>query len=363
MIDLAVGTSSGGLTVLAKFHQKWPISHCANVFETLARRCFSTSGSALGRLKAVVKYITSDAMYDERFLEGALQETLPGHLFGYVPGIASGTKVALTATSGGNARSIFTNYNGSAEPMGYTVVRPENTDDEALLWQAARATTAAPIFFRPITVASQEFWDGGLGFPNPIELAMWESSRVWGKNISHDVTISLGTGEASKSLPKRKTHSLQRLWNSFMDFLDGHTRYGDIRNGLDEQRRQDFFRLNTELPFPIRLDDVQSIPLQKEQIHLRPQGQLIEVATALLVSNFYFQLDTSPTYDGGFYLCEGSIRCRGIYKDIVNALITLHQPNLEFVTANETLTSLDLQDTLQKLSRYRYVWRRAPKER
>ncbi|KAJ6001642.1 hypothetical protein N7522_006869, partial [Penicillium canescens] len=312
----------------------WPVSQCASIFETLARRCFSTSDSALGRLKAVVKYITSDAMYDERFLEGALQETLPGQLFGYVPGIVSGTKVALTATSGGNARSIFTNYNGSAQPMGYTVVRPENNQDEAALWEA---------FFKPITVAGQEFWDGGLGFPNPIELAMWECSRIWDKNISHDVIISLGTGEASKGLPKRKTHSLQKLWTSFMDFLDGHTRYGDVRNGLDEQRRQDFFRLNTELPFPIRLDDVQSIPLQKEQIHLHPPGQLIEVATALLVSNFYFQLDTSPIYDGGFYLCEGSIRCRGVYKNIVNALITLYQPKMEFVTANETLASLDLQ--------------------
>ncbi|KAJ6069151.1 hypothetical protein N7499_011038, partial [Penicillium canescens] len=114
MIDLALGTSSGGLTVLAKFHQKWPVSQCASIFETLARRCFSTSDSALGRLKAVVKYITSDAIYDERFLEGALQETLPGQLFGYVPGIVSRTKVALTTTSRGNARSIFTNYNGSA---------------------------------------------------------------------------------------------------------------------------------------------------------------------------------------------------------------------------------------------------------
>ncbi|KAJ6069152.1 hypothetical protein N7499_011039 [Penicillium canescens] len=227
--------------------------------------------------------------------------------------------------------------------MGYTVVRPENNHDEAALWQAARATTAAPIFFKPITVAGQEYWDGGLGFPNPIELAMWECSRIWDKNISRDVIISLGTGEASKGLTRRKTHSLQKLWTSFMDFLDGHTRYGDVRNGLDEQRRQDFFRLNTELPFPIRLDDVQSIPLQKEQIHLHPPGQLIEVATALLVSNFYFQLDTSPIYDGGFYLCEGSIRCRGVYKNIVNALITLYQPEIEFVTANETLASLDLQ--------------------
>lgn len=108
----------GGLTVLAKFHQKWPVAYCANIFETLARCCFLTSRSALGRLKAVIKYITSDTIYDERFLEGTLQENLLGHLFGYVPGIILGTKVALTATSGGNARLIFTNYNGLAEPTG-----------------------------------------------------------------------------------------------------------------------------------------------------------------------------------------------------------------------------------------------------
>lgn len=208
---------------------------------------------------------------------------------------------------------------------------------------------------------------------------MWESSRIWDRDLSHDVTISLGTGEASKGLTKRKTHSLQRLWASFMDFLDGHTRYGDVRDRLDEQRRQDFFRLNTELPFPIRLDDVQSIPLQKKQIHIRPQGQLIEVAIALLVSNFNFQLDTPPVYDGGFYLCEGSIRCRADYKEIVNALIPLYQPEMEFVTTNETLTSLDIEgcqmcflynqrvsfmsNTLQKLSQYCYAWLRVLKGR
>lgn len=72
----------------------------------------------IGRLKAAFKYIISDAMYDERFLEGALQETLPGPMFEYVPNIISRTKVALTATSGGNTQSIFTNYNGSKAPRG-----------------------------------------------------------------------------------------------------------------------------------------------------------------------------------------------------------------------------------------------------
>lgn len=55
-------------------------------------------------------------MYDERFLEDALRDLLKDdHLFGYVPNTISGTKVALTTTSNGNSRCIFTNYNGSTQ--------------------------------------------------------------------------------------------------------------------------------------------------------------------------------------------------------------------------------------------------------
>lgn len=65
----------------------------------------------------MIQYIKTDAMYDEQFLEGALQETLKDRpLFGHVPGTVPGTKVAVTATSGGNTRSIFTNYNGPSFP-------------------------------------------------------------------------------------------------------------------------------------------------------------------------------------------------------------------------------------------------------
>lgn len=91
-----------------------------------------------------------------------------------------------------------------------------------------------------------------------------------------------------------------------MEFLNGHTRYGDFRNGSDEQCRQEFFRLNTELPFPIR--------------RYRKSIYICSRKAALLVSNFYFQVGAFPIYDRGFYFCEGSIRCRGDYKYIDNAL-------------------------------------------
>ncbi|KAJ5178851.1 hypothetical protein N7492_002061 [Penicillium capsulatum] len=287
MIDLATGTSSGGLTVLAKFHQQWPVAQCAAVFEKLARRCFSRSESAFGRLKSLVHYVTTDAMYDECFLEDALRDLLKdNHLFGYVPNTISGTKVALTTTSRGNSRFILTNYNGStplAKTGGYTIIRPREIHNEPLLWQAARATTAAPIFFKPVKIAGEEFCDGGLAFPSPIELATWEASRIWNEDTVNDVTISLGTGEVTKSLPidSGRSHSLQRLWSSFMDFLDGHSRSRDMKNGLCQQQRKDFFRLDTQLPSPIRLDDTRSLELQKEMVFLTPQRQLTDVATAL----------------------------------------------------------------------------------
>lgn len=153
MIDLALGTSSGmlrgrkagiitdflgGLTVLAKFHQQWPVTKCANVFETMARLCFASSTSVIGRLKSIFHYVTTDAIYDERLLEKALQETLKdGPLFGYAPGTTPGTKVAVTATSNGNTRSILANYNGIHRPsQGYKTIRPSNIEEESLLWQA-----------------------------------------------------------------------------------------------------------------------------------------------------------------------------------------------------------------------------------
>lgn len=138
-----------------------------------------------------------------------------------------------------------------------------------------------------------------------------------------------------------------------MDFLDGHTRSRDMTNSLGERRRKDFFRLDTELPFPIPLDDVKHLQLQKQRIYLNPQNQLVEVATALLVSNFFFRLDAPLTYDSGFYYCQGSIRCRNNSQDVIQALEGLHFSKLEFVTETEVLAESDsTSDICQVCCRY-----------
>jgi patatin-like phospholipase/acyl hydrolase len=68
---------------------------------------------------------------------------------------------------------------------------------------SARATSAAPSFFRPANVAQYgAFQDGGLRYNNPVNLAIWESRQIWPTHNSPDFVLSLGTGQ--QKLRRRK---------------------------------------------------------------------------------------------------------------------------------------------------------------
>jgi predicted acylesterase/phospholipase RssA len=66
------------------------------------------------------------------------------------------------------------------------------------IWQAARATTAAPTFFAPMPIDNPRptiiYIDGGLGNNNPSRLALAESRRIWGAEAKVCL-VSIGTGQ------------------------------------------------------------------------------------------------------------------------------------------------------------------------
>jgi predicted acylesterase/phospholipase RssA len=63
----------------------------------------------------------------------------------------------------------------------------------SLIWEAARATSAAPTFFEPITIDGEIYSDGGIGWNNPSEEAIAEARQVW-PNRQIGCLVSLGTG-------------------------------------------------------------------------------------------------------------------------------------------------------------------------
>lgn len=66
------------------------------------------------------------------------------------------------------------------------------------IWQAARATSAAPTFFKRLKIgpanAQEEFIDGGIGSNNPTKLLLKEAADIFGSNHPVACVISIGTG-------------------------------------------------------------------------------------------------------------------------------------------------------------------------
>lgn len=72
---------------------------------------------------------------------------------------------------------------------------PWDAMDDCPIWQACRATSAAPTIFPPMQIGNPPvaYVDGGLGNNNPIRLLMEEKYHIWqGRDIG--CIVSIGTG-------------------------------------------------------------------------------------------------------------------------------------------------------------------------
>ena len=79
-------------------------------------------------------------------------------------------------------------------------------EDRALIWEAARATSAASGFFDPISIGKhgQEYVDAGLGCNNPVQEVWTEAQDIWSPGEDDLATlvkcfISIGTGNPGTS--------------------------------------------------------------------------------------------------------------------------------------------------------------------
>lgn len=91
----------------------------------------------------------------------------------------------VSTREGSTSEVLFRTYQSAEESYNLTI------------WEACRATSAAPLFFEAIEVGKSplvKFVDGGLGKNNPVNLVVREARSLW-PTRPFAVVVSLGTGK------------------------------------------------------------------------------------------------------------------------------------------------------------------------
>ncbi|KAE8383882.1 patatin-like phospholipase [Aspergillus bertholletiae] len=352
LIDLAVGTSSGGLSILGLFNMQWGVKKCADVFDRMARRIFherrsSTlarasqamfgSHSFLGTVHKWLLWLLYDSCYDGRVFDLALKEvyTINNRIFDSLLLEASSTrysktKVGVVATSiARETRSfVFGNFNGTetaAEDCGYEIVRPVETGSEPFVWEAARATAAAPFFFPPADIRGiGSFQDGGLRDNLAADIARRLCRQIWPSRKHPARLLSMGTGVTARGSdrPPHFRHVFQdgflrRGFDAWMSSMDTESKWLEMIGQLEDIYKEDYLRLNIPLrDMPSAIDTVEVMEEYRNLVTISPGSARMarEAATALLVSRFYFVLETLPEDTVTPFWCYGAIRCKGRAK-------------------------------------------------
>ena len=165
-----------------------------------------------------------DRSFRESALEACIKETVDAHQRGtHMLDLENeketGSAFVVAMRKGGdeNTPTLFRTYKGPGEVM------------DCQIWEAARATTAAPIIFKPAKLGSgnhvQTFIDGAVKWNNPSKIVLNEAKSHFGEERPLGCLISLGTGQRPPSLdPGSKgrlgmTYSIGEITRMTADFL------------------------------------------------------------------------------------------------------------------------------------------------
>ncbi|KAL7901968.1 acyl transferase/acyl hydrolase/lysophospholipase [Trichoderma sp. TUCIM 5745] len=321
---------------------------CKQAFTKRAPRIFKTFTAISGK-----------GIYKSKTIESALQSAFDKNSLLYGRALQKSTtpiRVAVTTTLAEEDRAaILSNYNTEcrSEKLPYVFIRPQDPSQEFKVWEAARATSAAPPYFKPFIQdnTKRAYTDGAIHHHCPVFIADQERRLLWQdvKDWPPDIFLSIGSGFkiAEETLSESETMDLSPSDNFFkrtrksrratagfkyflrtankiienhMDcekiwknYYSQNKSAGDRMTYGDENRN---IRLNVqftnELP---ALDDVKSMDDMEHFAKLMfqmNQREIRKVAEKLIASCFYFETVglAFRNIETGRFQCTGKIHCR-----------------------------------------------------
>ncbi|XP_077429847.1 calcium-independent phospholipase A2-gamma-like [Vanacampus margaritifer] len=247
LFDYICGVSTGAVLAFMLGLAHFSLEECADMYRRFGSEVFRQN-----RLVGTVKMGWSHSYYNTETWETILREKLGDRVLIKTARDESSPKVSAVSAvvNWGNSPKafIFCNYNhkpgslsryagGSSYPM----------------WQAVRASSAAPGYFQEFPLQSDIHQDGGIIMNNPCALAVHESRLLWPKHAFQCV-LSLGTGRYDNA--KRGPATSTSLRAKISNLISSATDTEGVHTLLDDLLPPDvYFRFNPMLSAEVSLDE------------------------------------------------------------------------------------------------------------
>lgn len=237
--DLCGGTSTGGIIAILLARLRLPVSVCLEIYGKLSQDIFPPASylSSILNYKGLVH-----SRFDHRILTRAIQDTLSS--CDLVDSQDRRPDAPLLTEKSGPERRCHafvtaTPYNAAQrnQPRLFRTYQARSNVQmngaSPMIWEAARATSAAPTFFDPITIklgeAEETFVDGGFGCNNPVFQVLQEAQNQFpGRQIGCLVSIGTGMPAVREVRDSANVNIFQRMAFSLTQAADQITVYERI---------------------------------------------------------------------------------------------------------------------------------------
>ncbi|KAM6091975.1 LOW QUALITY PROTEIN: calcium-independent phospholipase A2-gamma [Theristicus caerulescens] len=257
LFDYICGVSTGAILafMLGLFHI--PLDDCEELYRKLGSDVFKQNV-----IVGTVKMGWSHAFYDSDIWEKMLKEKMGSNLMIETARNSKCPKVAAVSTIVNRGTPlkafVFRNYNHFPGVKSHYI-----GGCQYKLWQAIRASSAAPGYFQEYILGNDLHQDGGLLLNNPSALAVHECKCLW-PNVPLQCLISLGTGRYESEGKTNVTYT--SLKAKLTNVISSATDTEEVHTMLDALLPPDtYFRFNPLMNEDIPLDESRKEKLNQLQ--------------------------------------------------------------------------------------------------
>uniref|UniRef100_A0AAR2JDL5 PNPLA domain-containing protein n=1 Tax=Pygocentrus nattereri TaxID=42514 RepID=A0AAR2JDL5_PYGNA len=257
LFDYICGVSTGAILGFMLGVFRIHVSECEELYRKLSSDVFKQNV-----IVGTVKMGWSHAFYDSEVWEKLLKEKIGSDLMVETSRNPDCPKVAAVSTvvnKGTPLKAyVFRNYN---LPPG--VRSHYRGGSQHKMWEAIRASSAAPGYFQEFALGTDLHQDGGLLVNNPTALAIHECQCLWPGSPLQCV-VSLGTGRFEA--PSKNASTYTSLKTKLTNVISSATDTEEVHTMLDALLPpHTYFRFNPYMSEDVALDESRSEKLNQLQ--------------------------------------------------------------------------------------------------